>query len=374
MYCGKCGAQLNDDWKKCPYCGEVIVEENKSPNWNENINWNNTYQNSGTVPPPTYVPKKKKRRKPIIYVGIIVIGIVVIGGIGSAFTKANSVTVGISQDLIDKYGKTVTANQNDNGNSSVVETEKETEKETEEIASDSQIEETENNVAKNWETEELLDYANNMTSFVNKYPSYIMQHEAREYGDMNGNIDIIFDKNDVLQCALFSEIDEMPYIGKLKVGMSTEESRKKIDSAYDLVESDSGGDAFYCSNTNSYIVTYKDEDSAKVTAVVYMTQAYMDQFSDTSGNTSNSSEYILPDSNSRYLSDSEVSRLSQDEIQMAINEIYARHGCIFNTDSIQAYFESKSWYYGTISINNFDSSQLNDYERKNMDLLIKYRG
>ena len=37
-------------------------------------------------------------------------------------------------------------------------------------------------------------------------------------------------------------------------------------------------------------------------------------------------DYILPDSSSRILSDSEVSGLSKEELRLARNEIFARHG------------------------------------------------
>lgn len=45
-----------------------------------------------------------------------------------------------------------------------------------------------------------------------------------------------------------------------------------------------------------------------------------------------SSEYILPESSERALTDADVQGMSYDDLQMAINEIYARHGRIFGTD------------------------------------------
>ena len=55
-------------------------------------------------------------------------------------------------------------------------------------------------------------------------------------------------------------------------------------------------------------------------------------------------DYILPDSSSRILSDSEVSGLSKEELRLARNEIFARHGRKFDDAQLQSYFESKSWY------------------------------
>ena len=48
--------------------------------------------------------------------------------------------------------------------------------------------------------------------------------------------------------------------------------------------------------------------------------------------------YIIVDSNSRVLSDAEVSVLDENTKQMAINEIYARHGRKFKDQAIQEYF------------------------------------
>lgn len=83
------------------------------------------------------------------------------------------------------------------------------------------------------------------------------------------------------------------------------------------------------------------------------------------------SEYILPDSSSSYLTASDIAGMTADELQLAINEIYARHGRKFNTASIQDYFNSKSWYYGTVEPEDFDVSVLNSYENANIALLLE---
>jgi uncharacterized protein YjdB len=91
--------------------------------------------------------------------------------------------------------------------------------------------------------------------------------------------------------------------------------------------------------------------------------------SSSSGN-STSGGYIFADSSTRRLTDSEVSGLSSSQVQEAINEIYARNGYVFKTDSIQSYFESKSWYHADSS---FSTSDLNEIESYNIGLLSKYR-
>ena len=86
----------------------------------------------------------------------------------------------------------------------------------------------------------------------------------------------------------------------------------------------------------------------------------------------NALEYLLPDSDKRIITDGELSNLTAEEVRLACNELYARHGRKFSDSSIQAYFNSKSWYHGTIEPNAFDEAVFNEYERKNKDTIVNY--
>lgn len=79
--------------------------------------------------------------------------------------------------------------------------------------------------------------------------------------------------------------------------------------------------------------------------------------------------YIIVDSNSRVLSDAEVSVLDANTKQMAINEIYARHGRKFKDQAIQEYFNQKAWYVPSVEPDSFDESVFNKYERANITSL-----
>lgn len=83
-------------------------------------------------------------------------------------------------------------------------------------------------------------------------------------------------------------------------------------------------------------------------------------------------DYILPDSSSRILLDSEVSALSKEELRLARNEIFARQGRKFDDVQLQSYFDSKSWYKGTIDPEDFSESMLSEIEKKNIELIKKY--
>lgn len=83
------------------------------------------------------------------------------------------------------------------------------------------------------------------------------------------------------------------------------------------------------------------------------------------------SEYIISDSNSRYLSSDEVDSFDSEKVRMAINELYARHGRVFTTPEIAAYFQSKSWYQPDESKTDAQIvAEFNEYEKANAELLL----
>lgn len=84
-----------------------------------------------------------------------------------------------------------------------------------------------------------------------------------------------------------------------------------------------------------------------------------------------SSVYVLPGSDSRYYSTSELNDLSNYELYLARNEIFARHGREFKNQDLRDYFGSMSWYVPKYSGDEFDSMDLlNDYEKKNADTML----
>ena len=67
--------------------------------------------------------------------------------------------------------------------------------------------------------------------------------------------------------------------------------------------------------------------------------------------------------------------LKSEQLELAKNEIYARHGRQFVTDYIADYFNSKSWYQGTIDPDTFDAEQnsiFNEYELANISKIAEW--
>ena len=87
-----------------------------------------------------------------------------------------------------------------------------------------------------------------------------------------------------------------------------------------------------------------------------------------------SSSYVLPDSSSRAYSYSELSSLSNYQLYIARNEIYARHGRMFNRQDLNDYFNAQSWYSGRIAPENFDDGVLNSAETANIKAMREIEG
>lgn len=98
-------------------------------------------------------------------------------------------------------------------------------------------------------------------------------------------------------------------------------------------------------------------------------QEYEEYSYDTLPEYSYNNYYILPDSSWRTLTIEDIYGLSSEELLLARNEIYARHGRIFTDSMIRAYFESQEWYQGTILPEEFTENILNDVEKANIEFI-----
>lgn len=85
---------------------------------------------------------------------------------------------------------------------------------------------------------------------------------------------------------------------------------------------------------------------------------------------SSSGHYVLEGSDSRLIRKSELSGMDEQELTLALNEIYARHGRRFNSAELQKYFDAQSWYHGTISPDRFDDNVLTETEEANVRTIL----
>lgn len=86
---------------------------------------------------------------------------------------------------------------------------------------------------------------------------------------------------------------------------------------------------------------------------------------------SDSNGYVLPESSSRTYSNAELEEMSDYELYLARNEVFARHGRIFKNSDLQEYFGSKSWYDPRYAPEEFSESMLNANEKANIERMAK---
>ena len=79
-------------------------------------------------------------------------------------------------------------------------------------------------------------------------------------------------------------------------------------------------------------------------------------------------EYLFP-SDREYITEYDLRYKTKEEVALIRNEIYARHGYIFKSETYQSYFESKDWYRPNPY---FDDSLFNEIEKSNKDFIVEY--
>ena len=89
-------------------------------------------------------------------------------------------------------------------------------------------------------------------------------------------------------------------------------------------------------------------------------------------NNDNNSDIVngdYPEGSLRLLTEGDLATKSKSELKIMRNEIFARHGYIFETPAMIKHFANQSWYHGRYAD---VSSKLSSIERKNVALIKKY--
>lgn len=140
-----------------------------------------------------------------------------------------------------------------------------------------------------------------------------------------------------------------------------------------------GSEAAVSEETNSSVETEQKEAEETVVAVISSegtgdeaeTEIYL-----VTGDKKGSSKYDRADRLSytdsvRYTAEA-VELLDRYGLRITRNEIYARHGRMFNDQDMQDYFNRQAWYVPRTSTGSFDESCLNEIETYNVKLIRSY--
>lgn len=167
---------------------------------------------------------------------------------------------------------------------------------------------------------------------------------------------------------IFSSSD-IANLGNDNIKISYEDC-KEVDEHYNedgtctetVVSSGGSGYMYY----DGKIMTWNDNNFSTSTNCTFT------RTQDAAGNSVASKEYIIEDSNFRELTEADLYHLTAEQCRIARNEIYARHGRMFQDAALQQHFESCSWYTGMYSASEFSDDMLSDVERKNLQTISAY--
>lgn len=134
-------------------------------------------------------------------------------------------------------------------------------------------------------------------------------------------------------------------------------------SGYKVVDTTSGGYTLTLSadGDNSITIYYdRDEQSSSTSS-----SASSSTSSSSEENVAENDNYVLPESDKRVYSTDELEVLSNEELFLGRNEIFARHGYVFKAPVLDSYFGGKSWYKADSSY----GGNLSDTEKANADAI-----
>ncbi len=83
------------------------------------------------------------------------------------------------------------------------------------------------------------------------------------------------------------------------------------------------------------------------------------------------SEYMFA-LDTKLITESDLSKLSQAETRLLLNELYARHGYIFTLQEYRDYFSKKTWYTPRYTSQSDAEAQFNSIELQNKNIIANY--
>lgn len=384
MKCAECGREIVENQKFCKYCGAPVKQIHVST---ENIGQTMRCRGCGAVLKPgtafctqcgvpvssivnVPVTKENVKTKGSIAWKIIIAVITVI---------ALSLVVFIGYYFADQYGiferdreeKMETDSEDTESKKPVNE-----ETKTTESILDEEIELEESPVAEGVDVEDMVlrirdkydKIVNGISS--NSYDVIMIDEGAMAYSEQD-QIKAIVVKKD------YGGSDYARYFyydgGKLFFAFyeSTDSHRLYFDGDQ-LLRWRYCSDAANTSNALNYDLENTSEYYRWENDVLVESEKLLDAWEDVLASGTGIQEYILVGSDARYISKSELKEFTAEQCRLARNEIYARHGRMFDDEYLQEYFNSKEWYAPSIASGDFEESLLNSYEIANRDLIVEY--
>lgn len=320
MFCRKCGKELEDNWNTCPYCGETVgnVELEKEGNINKSLG------------------------KSKLWIGV-----------GAAAVVMTAVAIGV---MIGKTGASTRNGQQTVKENSVEDGEKSKEKKRKEV--------------KDFSSQDFEAMIGTSISELEK--SGLKKADGKEeYTGLNGNLQVTCQGEMIQSISIEGEETTAPSFHKARLGMSKEEVKNNLAEAYPEQEEAEGMLKFLNLEKKSSVECSFSEE--KLNKIYYRVLSEEEVASYQQAKEEKlRAEFIFPDSDKKYLSEDEVRAKTVEDLMVGRNEIFARHGYMFEDANLKSHFESTSWYQGTVPSSEFNSEQVfNEFEKKNVELIKK---
>ena len=160
------------------------------------------------------------------------------------------------------------------------------------------------------------------------------------------------------------------YMKKQKQDVESQEGSQEEKSTEESLNIEEFFDFATDSDKNTNVAANADPDSdtevSEAEARVYLIQG-----NEKSSNRYEKADHLSYTTVTKYTLQ-DLSILDSYGLKITRNEIFARHGRMFNDQELQEYFKRQQWYVPQIAANDFDTSCLNEVEKYNVNIISVY--
>lgn len=160
------------------------------------------------------------------------------------------------------------------------------------------------------------------------------------------------------------------YMKKQKQDVESQKGSQEEKSTEESLNIEEFFDFATDSDKNTNVAANADPDSdtevSEADARVYLIQG-----NEKSSNRYEKADHLSYTTVTKYTLE-DLSILDSYGLKITRNEIFARHGRVFNDQELQEYFKRQQWYVPQIAANDFDTSCLNEVEKYNVNLISVY--
>ena len=138
-------------------------------------------------------------------------------------------------------------------------------------------------------------------------------------------------RSNIINIMIQGSGEGMPSFHGVRTGMTKEEAADKMKDAYPEIVDSGESIQFMNLEAKRNVVCGLNENNVASINISIMSDEEIGNYRQTKEDQMRA-QYIFPDSNSRYLSEEEVRGVETDRLFIGRNEIFARHGYIFQDE------------------------------------------